>query len=248
VEKKMISKRALVFGYPGIPGTEDYCEGVLRDIDNYYAYLSSNHGGAWNSETVGNSDAELYKKLNITKKQLITYINYFNTISDYSVLIFAGHGRYDDKYGQILRVNPHEDIALADLRLTTSRQLLIMDCCRKRGREPLLESLNSERMRLESFANTRWLYRDRYDKQLQGSIKGTIELYACSINEYANDCNLGGYFSYQLLKQAQGRHDKSIFQDFNDAKPEVQRMSRQLQNPVIAKPRMEGNTFPFYIS
>lgn len=54
----MLSKFALIIGYPGEPGEENFCEGVYTDVETYERYLKSIHGGAWN-------DDEIHSELNI---------------------------------------------------------------------------------------------------------------------------------------------------------------------------------------
>lgn len=54
----MLSKFALIIGYSGEPGEENFCEGVYTDVETYERYLKSIHGGAWN-------DDEIHSELNI---------------------------------------------------------------------------------------------------------------------------------------------------------------------------------------
>ena len=39
----MLSKFALIVGYPGEKGEENYCEGVYTDVENYENYLKTLH-------------------------------------------------------------------------------------------------------------------------------------------------------------------------------------------------------------
>jgi hypothetical protein len=89
----------------------------------------------------------------------------------------------------------------------------------------------------------------RFNQLLAKSINGIVEVYSCSVDEYSQDISeQGGLFSSKFLDSASGSENLSIFKTFEKAKPRVQRLSRNRQTPVIIKPRMNGNTFPFYIS
>ena len=45
-------RRALIIGNPGTPGKENYCQGVIKDVGNYKAYLKSPLGGMWSDEEI----------------------------------------------------------------------------------------------------------------------------------------------------------------------------------------------------
>ncbi|MDR0606028.1 MAG: caspase family protein [Bacteroidales bacterium] len=245
----MINKKALILGYPGIPGDEEYCEGVYHDINNYFEHFTSINGGAWNADCPESSEDEIFKELSITKKSLFEYINYFNKCAKYSVFIFAGHGYYTRQYGTIIQINNTESIPVSEIKFNAPRKLFIIDCCRKISSTRLIESNLRKSISIECFSDNREVYRARFDRLLNNSVEGTIEVYSCGINEYSQDISdRGGLFSSKLLDSAIGNENLTIFKTFETAKSFVQKMSRNEQNPIIVKPRMSGVSFPFYIA
>jgi hypothetical protein len=245
----MINKKALIIGYPGILGEEGYCEGVLHDLDNYQDHFTSIHGGAWNIDHKDVSKNEVFVKLSITKDELVQYIEYFNGCAEYSVFVFAGHGRYHSRYGTIIQLNEKEEIQISEIFLNTDRQLFIIDCCRRVSTQRLIESNLKKSLSMENFSDNRDIYRAHFNRLLNNSIKGIIEIYSCSIDEFSMDISgSGGLFSSILLDSATGNENLTIFKTFEKAKPLVKSRSRNRQNPIIEKPRMNGLSFPFYIS
>jgi hypothetical protein len=238
----MENRKALIFGYPGEYNTENYCEGVFHDIENYKKYLLSNHGGAWIE-----SD-EVHTEISISRERLSAYINYFDRKADYSLIVFAGHGEYNlGKKQTCLQLNREESILVSDLYNGNKRQLLIIDCCRKISKI-LIESRIQDSAIYKSFSNNSDAYREKFDQMLKASVEDKIEVYSCDIDEYSRDIsNKGGLFSYNLLDEAKGNEDLTIYKTFEKAKPHVIETSRNMQNPVIQRPRT-GNSFPFYLS
>lgn len=238
----MLNRKALILGYPGEIGDEHYCEGVIHDLEGYKHYFGSIHGGAWDI------DSEVFTELNITKSKLSEYSDYFKREADYSVIVFAGHGEYDTRFQQTrMQINRISSILVNDIKGWTNRQLLIMDCCRKRT-QVFIKSRIQDSMTIESFSNNRDIYRSRFNELLEKSVEDTIEIYGCSIDEFSQDIsNRGGLFSYQLLNSAKGDETLSIYKTFAKAQQIVQELSKNKQTPVIHRPR-SGITFPFYIT
>ena len=42
-----MTRKALIVGNPGEDGAENYCAGVLKDVENFNTYLQSPRGGGW---------------------------------------------------------------------------------------------------------------------------------------------------------------------------------------------------------
>jgi len=241
----MITKKALIFGYPGEKGGENYCSGVFHDMHGYYSHFTSLCGGAWKVR-----EEIFIEKQPITKKRLKKYIEYFNCEAEYSIFIFVGHGEYHEDYGTIIQLNAKEKISEFDLSLdNVSRRLNIFDCCREKTIFPMQGRYLKESYISQSFsASNVELYRECFNSLLGASIKGNINIYSCSINERSKDIsNLGGLFSYHLLRNTIGNENLSIYKAFKKAEPIVKRLSSYEQNPVIDRPRVNGNSFPFYL-
>ena len=237
----MLSKFALIIGYPGEPEEENFCEGVYTDVENYERYLKSIHGGAWN-------DDEIHSEINISKRELKNWIIYLSNF-DYSVIIFAGHGEYNLFHQQTeIQINKRETILENDLMISTDRQLVILDCCRIKSKT-LIEDSVIKSFSAEDFSDVdRFLYRNIFDIKLSESVQDFIKIYSCDIGESARDLGRkGGLFSKSLIDSAKGNENLSIYKTFSKAKDIVITQSRNKQHPQIEKPR-SGISFPFYIS
>lgn len=47
-----MNKKVLIIANPGQKGTENYCEGVNKDVDNYKRYFMSATGGNWYEDEI----------------------------------------------------------------------------------------------------------------------------------------------------------------------------------------------------
>jgi hypothetical protein len=246
----MIEKAAFIMGYTGKPGSDSYCGGVVEDVRNYYNYFHSNNGGAWNGDDaqLEDSQRELFRVLDADKYKLQEYINYCNRYVEYVVLVFAGHGYYDKRFGTIIQLNNREEISVDEIQFDADRQLLILDCCRMASPKILREERMDKSISSALFAQSlRELYRKSFDRKLTSSAKGRTEIYSCSVGEASEDISRqGGLFSIKLLKAAQGNSNLSIRQAFNKAEDGVVKFSRGKQRPVFRKTE-KGIDLPFYL-
>lgn len=238
-----LSRRALIIGYPGEIGDKDYCKtGVNADITNYKQYLTSLHGGAWESD-------EIDAVKNITKDELQNYLLFLGNF-DYSLLIFSGHGGYNIYTATTeIQINKNESVSVDDLFTDCERQLFIFDCCRsipEKMQKLLEKSVNFATT--ESYTDIRDIYKAQFDSYLKNSTKGIIQTFACNITETAQDWGArGGMFSYHLLHSARGDQDMSIKDVFEIAGQKVIKSSGGRQHPQLYRPR-SGETFPFYLA
>ena len=239
----MITKRALLIGYPVEKGEKNYCEnGVDADIKNYKRYLMSLSGGAWERD-------EIITVKNITSTELRKYIFFLGKF-DYSIVIFSGHGRYDiNESTTKIEINKNENIAVEDLFTECERQLFIFDCCRS---NPLLFQENQENYYFASneadYSYLRNVYKEKYDSNLRKSGKGIIQIFSCSVGETSQDWDRrGGMFSYNYIQSSKGDTDMSVKDVFEIAEQRVIKVSGNKQHPQIYRPR-SGETFPFYIA
>lgn len=239
----MIRKHALIFGYQGESGDENFCTGVPLDLENYKNYLMSPHGGCWEED-------EINCCLNVKKESLLQAIEYINTDIDYSVVIFSGHGQFNSLYGETeLELNSQETILVSELYTGCMRELYIFDCCRVPSQIPIQESvIKSFSFSEENFSNYEKIYyKNLFDDLLQKSVSGRVEIYACSKGETSTDLShRGGLFSVNFLNQATGDEDLSVYKTFYNAKLYLEQ-NKAKQHPEICKPR-SGKTFPFYIA
>ena len=98
--------------------------GGAADLVNYTRYLKSDIGGAWR-------DDEIHTLRNPTRRRMeISFIAH-GSESDYSLIIFSGHGGTNRVSGEIVAcINDDEDIEVDDMHTKASRQLIILDSCR----------------------------------------------------------------------------------------------------------------------
>ncbi len=83
-----MKKRVLLIGNPGDEDADNYCRGVLRDIDNYKQYFMSFAGGEW-------YESEIKTMLKPSKIEVETEISKMQDL-DYSIIVFSGHGYSKD--------------------------------------------------------------------------------------------------------------------------------------------------------
>lgn len=238
----MLEKRALIFGYAGISGDENYCAGVLKDIENYKNYLKSFHGGCW-------EDSEIDSCNDVSKDSLLKAIAEVSQTCDYSVVIFSGHGQYNSDYEETeIEINNSETVLEHELYTVCDRQLIILDCCRKPTKILIQDSINkSLSFGMESFSVLdKDYYKSEFDRQLNSSVKGEIKVYSCSVGQFSSDnSEKGGVFSYSFLKNAVSDEDLTVSELFFKTKKYLEGRAEQI--PVIEKPK-SGMSFPFYIA
>ena len=119
--------------------------------------------------------------------------------------------------------------------------------------ESLKKSARLSRINLEEC-------RRYYEKEISECQDTKVILNSCSIGQVArDDSQLGGLYSFNLLRSAQNWADNdttdtskrygifSIAMAHEEAKSKVMQLTNSLQVPVIEKPR-EGKYFPFAIN
>jgi len=239
-----MTRGALLIGNPGEKNTDNYCEGVKIDIDNYKKYLMSPRGGSWDSGEIKiltrPSSLDLLLSMISLKKV------------DYSFIVFCGHG-YETNGKIMLEMTTGHSIEANELKKDAKKRTIILDSCRVEYIPQILhESVFAAN---ERFAAQRTNARMFFDEALRGCVDSVITINSCSFNETANEnSQFGGYYSSSLL-------DWSIKADFNNddyftiaeahikAAEIVKSMSQNKQNPTIDKPRLPPGvpTFPFVI-
>lgn len=253
--KVVLKKRLLLIYNEGIINTQSYLRGVLADVDNYKAFFNSVEGGAWNEKEI-----QVFNKP--TAKVIYDYID-DNADSDYFLIVFCGHGYYDDD--TIWELGSGDELPLADLRswVRHTRSLIICDCCRvKPKRESVMESLNTRTVMFSEGGTIqdRTLARMLYNKAIRATYEKISTIgYAASEGESAGESSKGGYYSYSLLKAASAkskptrsvmpRYDKitaSFVECHNLADPMVVKLSNDEQHPDYNTGRL-ANQLPFVL-
>jgi hypothetical protein len=239
-------RKCIIVGNPGIEGEDTYCDGVNRDVENYYVFLRSPLGGAWRSREIISLDRPSLGKL----MQALVTVN----PEDYLLFIFSGHGRYSlNSDSSILELRAGVEFNSLSLNQFGCAKLIILDCCREVSEEIERRRLFAEALRnpLEPVLDPLEC-RKYYDKIIESCGDTTIIMNSCSIGQRSRDNEqTGGWFSSNLLRAIKEYHQISTTNTtreyewitapraFEKAKLRVKLRSNFKQIPVIDKPRSE---------
>lgn len=186
-------------------GNTNSLPGIQNDLEDFEHFLNSNIGGVWNSDT------EICKAYNVSRKELLNSLKKIrNANFDYLIFYFSGHGGLDRSSGStILELNRNGDtIDISDLAGISIRQLNIFDCCRILPESIQKSVINESAM--FSAENLCIKSRDLYNARIMASAKQQINLYACSCGECANATGHGSIYTKNLLKAAKSFNTSDV--------------------------------------
>ena len=238
-----MNKGILIIGNPG--EGKNYCEGVEKDLKSYSNYFQSVRGGAWENDEIRILFQPSIKEMNREVEKLDSM--------EYSMVVFSGHGYSNLKNETVLELSTRGD-EYKDSQLIKNNRTVIIDCCRKLWvPESAGRRIFALDMSESTAINIREIARMKYEDSIRNSNGMPVVMYSCSLNEYAqDDSELGGDYSYQLLRAAQTWRKDSDYYDVLDvvqahdrAKTQLEYM-RSSQHPRIKKSR-EGSYYPFAI-
>ena len=168
-------------------------DGTPVDARRYPGFLQSDFGGAWR-------DNEIVVLENRGRDEILSHVR--AAYVDYSVVVFSGHGEYVQGQTRAL-LNSYEQLWQQELVTPAKRQLLdIIDACRALEEEQIVEA----RRFLGTFgAEPNLAYRAScrtlYDQYITRAEEGISVMYACSVNQAAQEnSERGGFFSYWLTR------------------------------------------------
>ena len=248
----MISRKALIISNPGEENSEDYCAGVLVDVENYKKFLLSPLGGFWDKSEI--------ISLNRPRKALVDeYLKHLQNY-EYTFIVYTGHGYSESSGKTILNLRFGERYDSLDLRPGAKRRTVILDCCRRVHTRYLVEDQLIAKVERREITLNADECRRYFDDEIMKCGNGIIIGNSCSKNEYSNDHPTnGGYYSSSLLRVASDWYNNktsvnlskkyypfSIIAAHNSAIESVKKLSGGNQNPEIEKPRSEPY-FPFAI-
>jgi len=226
-----MTRKAIMIGSPGPKNSATYLKGVDTDLHHFINFLKAPIGGSWEDEEI----AGLYKC------PLENFIELFqSTKTDFLLVYFSGHGRQDLNETKIA-VNDTESISISQLIkiIQSPKALIITDSCRKFTDEEYSSFSGPEYLSFKSLLdqpNTR----DRYMQLISESANGIAIAYACSVGENSGDTELGGFYTYSLLKEAlqwyESQNNEGVLTigDANDlAHQELKFKTNFQQNPQI---------------
>jgi hypothetical protein len=238
-----MTRKALIIGNPGEKEAENYCEGVLKDVDNFKSYLQLTRGGAYYAQEI----SVLYRP---SIKELNTAIQAMSGI-DYTFIAFCGHG-YSWREETMLELSSGNEINANSLKTGALKRTIVLDSCRKE--EYRLDALTESTKIVKHFAADASIEKSRrdFDNVVAGCSNGIILINSCAYNETATDLDkYGGLYCYNYIKYAAEYSlpsDKylSVVGVHNATSEIVRRNGGGNQNPTIEKPRSDPY-FPFAV-
>ena len=226
-----MTRKAIMIGSPGPKNTNQHLKGVDTDLNHFVSFLKSPIGGSWEDNEI----AELCK---CPSENLIELFQ--STKTDFLLVYFSGHGQQDLNETKIA-INDTESISISQLisLIQSPKALIIIDSCRKFIDEDYSSFSGPEYLSFKSQLdqpNTR----DRYMQIISESDTGIVIAYSCSVGEISNDAELGGFYTYSLLKtslqwyESQNNEGVLSISEANDlAHQEFKFKSHFQQNPQI---------------
>ena len=237
-----MTRKAIIIGNPGENGAENYCAGVLKDVENFKTYLTSLRGGSWYDDEI----STLMKPNKITLNKALQSLNGI----DYTFIAFCGHG-YSWREETMLELSTGYEINANELKTGAIKRTIILDSCRKELYR--LDSIIEKRAVLEHYAiNAAMSSRRDFDNAVSESPNGIVLINSCAYNEVASDLDkYGGLYCYNYIKYAieyDLPSDKylTVVAVHNATSEIVKKNSAMNQNPTIEKPRSMPY-FPFAI-
>ena len=98
-----MKRKCLIVGYPGEIGKKGYCQGVLRDLENYQSFLMSPLGGAW-------KQSEIFPMLSKPKSLVQQHLGRIAN-DEYLLFIFCGHGYFNENIRQtVIQINSNDEM------------------------------------------------------------------------------------------------------------------------------------------
>jgi hypothetical protein len=252
-----MNRKVLIISNPGENGDENYCDGVLRDVDNYRGFLTSACGGLWSYLDISHMPRPTISEARQAIRKL--------EACDYALIIFTGHGWYStDLDSTILTLKAGQEIDSVELQNGAPKQTIVLDCCRKKYPglpldESVLINASAALLKRASSRLNHEQCKHYYNEKIKKCDPGTTILYSCASGEKSQDnSQRGGLYSYNIIEFAERWADNTEFDLSNSyytlsvvrahegAKESVQR-KRKDQNPQIEKPR-SAPYFPFCIA
>jgi Caspase domain len=172
-------------------------KGPSKDNTNLRNHLTSYIGGEW-------YDFEIKSLNNPTSQMINVHIESFFENADYSFVVFSGHGflNADEDYIQYLEV-ADKDISIAKLLTKAKRQTILIDACRGIYSPQQEDLIKASRSYGESFIGSLHSTRKLFETKVLEAEEGLSILYAANVNQSAVDSNIGGAYTYSLLKSCE---------------------------------------------
>lgn len=242
-----MTRKAIMIGSPGPKNTVNYLKGVDADLHHFVSFLKSPIGGSWEDNEI----AGLFK---CPSENLIELFH--SLYVDFLLVYFSGHGHQDLKETNIA-INDSESISISQLisLINVPKALIIIDTCRKSLVEEYSSLSGPEYLSFKSTLNQP-NSSEKYMQIISESTNGISIAYACSVGEISNDTELGGDYTYSLLKTSlewyESQNNESVLSinGANDLAHQYLKFKSNFdQNPqiVTTNDKEENLNFPFAI-
>lgn len=180
-------------------GNSDGLEGVKKDLVNWRRFLYSLKGGAWNF-------SEIITLMNPRKEELCSKIENIRGKYDFAIVVFSGHGEYQNGFTELAINEKYDIIQDQDLIGIADKQITVFDCCRgiEDDSSLLLENqqITFSRDGGTLKRNPRPIIRNLYEKRIEQACNQQVQLYSCNVGESSMDTIDGGLYIKNLLNQA----------------------------------------------
>ena len=242
-----MTRKAIMIGSPGPKNTKQYLKGVDTDLHHFVSFLKSPIGGSWEDNEI----AGLFK---CPSENLIELFQ--STYTDFLLVYFSGHGHQDLKETNIA-INDSESLSVSQLIsiIKAPKALIIIDTCRKVSDEKYSSISGPQYLSFKSTLNQP-NSSEKYMQIISESTDGISIAYACSVGEISNDTELGGVYTYSLLKTSlewyENQNNESVLSinGANDLAHQYLKFKSNFdQNPKIVtlNNREVNMNFPFAI-
>jgi hypothetical protein len=184
-------RKAIIIGSPGSKESYNYLKGVDADLHHLASFLKSPIGGSWDDKEIA-----VFNKC--TTEKLIDTIQ--NIKCDYILVYFSGHGCHGLNE-TIIAINDNETMSVSKLisLIQASKGLILIDACRKTMDESYSNFSGQEFLSFNSTYNLP-NSSDRFKKIISDCDEGISIAYSCSVGEISNETEIGGIYTYSLLK------------------------------------------------
>ena len=242
-----MTRKAIMIGSPGPKNSVNYLKGVDADLHHFVSFIKSPIGGSW-------EDNEIPGLFICPSENLIELFRSTNT--EFLLVYFSGHGNHDLNETNIA-INDSESISISQLisLINAPKALIIIDTCRKVSEDEYSSFSGPEYLSFKSALNQP-NSSEKYMQLISESTDGISIAYACSVGEISNDTELGGDYTYSLLKTSlewyQNQNNESVLSinRANDLAHQYLKFKSNFdQNPqIISTNNKEENlNFPFAI-
>lgn len=188
-----------MLGSPGPKNSVHFLKGVDADLHHFESFLKSPIGGSW----VDNEIVGLFK---CPSENLIELFQ--SLCADFLLVYFSGHGHHN-LYETNLAINDSESISVSQLvsLVNAPKALIIIDTCRKSLVDEYSSFSGPEDLCFKSTLNQP-NSSEKYMQIISESSNGISIAYSCSVGEISKDSEVGGDYTYSLLKTSLEWYEK----------------------------------------